>query len=123
MVSFYSNGLSVQKDDSSKVAKIEVKNNDTSQYELIVFDPAYETFLITQPPMNFYSESYYRTWNTQYVNIWNDRYLSQTKSGLYENSIDYDPTIGYGLELEYKLYYFFRFFEKKNHISLIPRGN
>ena len=69
--------------------------------------------------MEYYSESYYKTWNKLYVIEWNARYISQAQSGLYETYIDYDPLIDYGIELEYKLYYYFQFFEDTNNIILI----
>jgi hypothetical protein len=113
----------VQKTDSTKTAKIETAGNDSDTYELVVLDPSYETFLVSQPPMNFYSESYYKNWNMQYVSIWNEKFVTAAHTGLFENEIDYNPSVNYGLELEYRLYYFFRFFEKKNHVILIRRGN
>ncbi len=95
---------------------------DTLEYEIIVFDPGYESYLLSQPPMDFYSMSYYKSWNTLYTFEWNNRYISQSQTGLYESTIEYDSSIDYDLELEYKLYYFFRFFEKENNIILIQRG-
>ena len=118
----YSSGYSIQKADSSKAVKINSAGNDSTQYELIVFEPGYESYLISQPSMEYYSESYYKTWNTLYVSEWNTRFTSNAFSGLYENYIDYDPKIEYGIKLEYQLYYFFRYFEKTNNVVLIPRG-
>jgi hypothetical protein len=109
-----------QKGDTTKMLKIE-NGKDSTEYDLVVFDPDYSTFLMTQPPKNFYSENYYKSWNGRYVTEWNIRYR-QSRSNLYESYIDYDPNTEYGLDLEYKLYYFFRFFEKKNNVVLVPRG-
>ena len=115
-------GYSTQNPDSTEIVKIDTSSTDSVEYELIVFDLGYETYLISQPPMEFYSESYYKTWNIQYVTEWNLRYHSQARTGLYETYIDYDPLIEYGIELEYRLYYYFRFFEKENNVILIQRG-
>jgi len=94
---------------------------DSVEYELIVIDPGYETFLATQKPASFFSQEYYETWNYRYVTEWNIRHSSPLVYGsLYETRIDYDPWIDYGLELNYRLYYYFRFFEKTNGIRLIP---
>ncbi len=41
--------------------------------------------------------------------------------GIYKSHIDYDPSIEYGLEFEYRLYYFFQFMGDINNITLIPR--
>lgn len=103
-----------------------VENEDSTEYELIVFDPAYETFLQTQPyPKWYYSNDYYQYWNYQYVIEWNYRYTNPEVYGdFYENMIDYDLNVDYGLDLNYRLYQYFQFIEKQYGIVLIPRkGN
>ena len=107
---------------SQDSTELDGAKEDTTEYELIVMEPGYEAYLVTQPPMNFYSESYYKTWNQQYVTEWNIRYISGPRRELYENEIYYDPMTDYGIELEYRLYYFFRFFEKKYGVKFVPRG-
>ena len=98
-----------------------VGSNDSVEYELIVMDPGYESFMATQKPMEFYSQSYYENWNQRYVLEWNYRYSQSLRyGGIYETYIDYSPHIDYGLELNYKLYYYFRFFEKKYGVKLLP---
>lgn len=94
--------------------------SDSLEYELIVMDPGYELFLHTQKPMNFYSQQYYETWNAQYVAEWNSRHMQPLAyGGIYETYIDYRPGIDYGLELNYKLYYYFKFFEKEHGVNLV----
>ena len=105
-----------------------VKNNaeeekDSVEYELIVLDPRFESWLATQPSANFYSQQYYETWNQQYVTEWNHRHNNPQRYGsFYETYIDYDPHIDYGLELNYRLYYYFRFIEDEYGIVLVQRG-
>ncbi|SRR6056297_2650529 len=97
------------------------QDGDSVEYELIVMDPGYETFLLTQKPMEFYSQAYYETWNRRYVTEWNYRHMHPMVYGeLYETYIDYRPGTDYGLELNYKLFYYFRFFEKENGVDLLP---
>jgi hypothetical protein len=107
--------------DPAGLNQADTAGADSTGYELVVLDPGYETFLASQPFREYYSESYYKLWNRQYVTEWNIRYTTQTGTGLYETYIDYDPEINYGLELEYRLYYYFRFFEKENRVLLVPR--
>ena len=114
--------FSACKADTNRAVLIDTSSIDSAEYELIVFDIGYETFLITQPPMEFYSKEYYKNWNTLYVTEWNLRYITQAKTGFYETQIDYDPLIDYGIELEYRLYYYFQFFEQKNNVTLIQRA-
>ncbi|MFO8001756.1 MAG: DUF6146 family protein [Marinilabilia sp.] len=101
------------------------ENGDTTEYELIVIDPGFESWLVTQPPANYHSQQYYEIWNNQYVNEWNQRYNNPSRYGdFYQTKIQYDPHKDYGLELNYRLYYYFRFIEEEYGIVLIRRrGN
>jgi hypothetical protein len=100
-----------------------VVEDDSIEYELIVMDPGYESFLATQKPMEFYSQSYYESRNYRYVTEWNARHSQPLRYGdMYETYIDYSPHIDYGLELNYKLYYYFRFFERKYGVRLLPES-
>ena len=104
--------------------KVEITaDNDSTEYELVVMDPGYESFLITQPyPKNYYSNNYYRNWNYQYVTEWNYRYDNPNRYGdFYETRIDYDPNIDYGIDLNYRLYQYFQFIRKEYGIVLLPR--
>lgn len=94
---------------------------DSVEYELIVLDPGYDSFLATQPGPDFYSLDYYKNWNIRYVTEWNYRHMSPLEYGdLYEVYIDYRSDVDYGLELNYRFYYYFRFFEKENGVDLLP---
>ncbi len=97
------------------------ESSDSLEYELIVMDPGYDTYLAMQPSMEFYSQHYYETWNRRYVTEWNYRHNNPLRYGdMYQTYIDYRPNIDYGLELNYKLYHYFRFFEKENGVDLLP---
>lgn len=95
--------------------------SDSVEYELIVMDPGYESFLLTQPHMEYHSQHYYEMWNSRYVMEWNYRHGQPLAYGdIYETYIDYRDDIDYGLELNYRLYYYFRFFEQENGVDLLP---
>ena len=93
---------------------------DSIEYELIVIDPGFETWLITKAPMEFYSKEYYASMNRLYVSEWNYRYSTLKNHGEYDSYIDYEPETDYGLELNYKLYYYFKYFEETNNVRLYP---
>ncbi len=100
-----------------------VSDPDSTSYELIVLDPGFDSYLATQPSANFHSQQYYETWNYQYVLEWNQRYRNPLRyGGFYESEINYDPQVDYGLELNYRLYYYFQFIKDKYGIKLINRG-
>jgi hypothetical protein len=112
-------GLSQNKKDILKV-KADSISKDSTEYKLIVLDIGFETWLATQPSMNYHSKEFYEVRNRQYVTEWNLRYDQPMKyGGNYETRIDYSPDIDYGIELNYRLYYFFRYFEERNNLKLI----
>jgi len=90
--------------------------NDSLQYEIIIIDPGFETYLLTiAKPANFYSQSYYEAKNKFYVTEWNIRAQNPLRynGAIYENVIDYDFNTDYGLDVNYKLYNYFKFVEYK----------
>jgi hypothetical protein len=98
-------------------------SKDSTEYELIVLDPKFDSWLATQPPANYYSQQYYENWNQRYVTEWNYRHDNPIRYGnFFETRIDYDPNTDYVLELNYKLYYYFRFIEDEYGIVLVQRG-
>ncbi len=96
--------------------------SDSTEYELVVFDMGFETWLLMQPSME-HSLEYYKTKNSLYVNEWNYRYMNPRRyKGNYESYIDYDPAKNYGLEFERRLFYYFKYFEETNRVSLDSTG-
>ncbi len=90
--------------------------NDALEYEIIIIDAGYSYYLHTiAKPMHYYSENFLENKNRHYVTIWNDRARNPANynSNIYENVIDYDFNIHYGLEVNYKLYNYFKFVESE----------
>ena len=104
-----------------------VKDNnliDISQkeeaYELIVLDPGFDTwFAITWSPAKDRSVQYYALWNQQYVSAWNYKATNPHTSILFDSIIMYDSTVDYGMEVERKLYYYFRWVDTKLGIPIL----
>ena len=89
---------------------------EEEEYELIIIDPGYQNWKITNSrPVNFYSPSYYETWNKQYVAAWNEKVNQQARYNSlnypFENRIDYNPHIDYGVELNHELFWYFRYIQ------------
>ncbi len=103
--------------------ELAVESKDSTEYELIVFDPGYETFLASQPyPKNFYSDSYYQQWNYRYCVEWNIRHSNPIRYGdFYETQIPYELSVDYGLDFNFRLYQYFQFIEQEYGITLIRR--
>ena len=92
---------------------------DSLEHRIIVMDPGFDAWLATQPSKEFYSKGYYEARNRLYVAEWNHRYTTGQDKGIYENIIDYSTRIDYGLDINYKLYYYFRYFEHSTGIKLL----
>ncbi|MCW3786112.1 DUF6146 family protein [Plebeiibacterium sediminum] len=113
----------VSSEKTTSLPKIEESESDSLQYDLIIFDIKFDSFLAMQPSMEFYSQEYYENWNYQYVTEWSIRHDNPIRYGdFYQTRIDYEQSIDYGMELNYKLYYYFLFIEKEYGITLIRRA-
>ncbi|MBU1011418.1 MAG: hypothetical protein KKG99_00310 [Bacteroidetes bacterium] len=113
-----------QNKEKHKKLQLETKQEiDSVEYDLLVFEPGFETFLATLPySKEFYGNEYYKNWNVLYVSEWNARALNPLKYGdFYETQIDYQPNIDYGIDLNFKLYQYFQFIEKEYGIILVKR--
>ena len=90
--------------------------NEELEYELIIIDIGFETYLATiAKPESYYSQEYYELKNKLYVFEWNVRARNPLRynNAIYENEINYDSAIDYGLEVNYKLFNYFKFVEHK----------
>lgn len=88
--------------------------NDSLEYEVIIIDPGFNTWLNTNAhPRNFHSLSFLENKNQIYVNEWNNRVMQPQRynSNLYEMRIDYDPNIKYGYEVNYLIYNYMIYFQ------------
>lgn len=96
--------------------------NDSLEYEIIITDIGFESYLNSiAKPINFYSKEYYETKNRFYVSEWNSRVLNPFKyrSDIYENQINYESSVDYGIEVNYKLFNYFKFVEYKYRQRLL----
>ena len=118
LVAIQSVGLSQEKIYREQI-KADTVSADSMEYRLIILDPGFDSWLATKPSKDFYSNEYYAQKNRLYVAEWNHRYLTSHNNDLYDNYIEYKPNTDYGMDINYRLYYYFRYFEEKNHIKLL----
>jgi hypothetical protein len=96
---------------------------DSTEYKLLVFDLQFETWFETNySPAKDHSIEYYRSWNNQYVTDWNYHYMAGHYSHVFENYIDWDDSVNYGIELNRKLYYYFRYVETYLKVQILLVG-
>lgn len=96
---------------------------DSVEYELIVFDSGFESwFLSRAKPVNWHDQSWYESWNRQYVQEWNNRNMGSRYKELIDGYINYEPDVDYGPEINHKLFYYFMYVEHELGIPIIENG-
>jgi hypothetical protein len=109
------------KKNTTKKEEPVVIANDSLEYEIIIIDIGFNAFLnsIAQPE-GFYTQSYLEARNKAWVITWNNRVTNniQFNQDIYENIIDYQPQIDYGYEVNYKLFNYFLFAQRKYKMNL-----
>jgi hypothetical protein len=105
------------------IKSAETTPNDSTEYELIIIDPGFDSwFLIHSRPLWYHSKEYLESWNQQYVSAWNAKALSPRYSRFFESTINWDPFVDYGLEINHMLFYYFQYVEKELKINILPQG-
>ncbi|WP_170258007.1 DUF6146 family protein [Maribacter flavus] len=97
--------------------------NEETEYEIIIIDPGFYTWLKSiARPEGYYSQSFLENRNILMVMEWNRRVLqpAQFNPNLYELQINYENNIDYGYEVNYKLYNYFIYFQRKYNQRLGP---
>jgi len=91
---------------------IRIANNEL-EYEILIFEPGFQSWLATQPPMGHYGLSFLESKNQLFVLEYNNRVIQNKSRKLYEQEINYDSTVRYGLEVNYLLFNYFKYFQQK----------
>ena len=88
--------------------------NDALEYEVIIIDPGFSTWLVSRAfSRNYHTQSYLENKNRFWISEWNSRVLQPFRynTNLYEMTINYDPTIDYGYEVNYLIYNYMVYFQ------------
>jgi hypothetical protein len=103
--------------DTVKIANAE------SEYEILIIEPGFYAWLISiARPEGYYSQHFLENRNELFVLEWNRRVMFPTQydSQLYMWQINYDRTIDYGYDVNYKLYNYFIYIQRKYNQRLGP---
>ncbi len=98
-----------------------IRISDGKKLDFSFRDNGFSTWLKKQKPQRHFYESSLEIINLQYVNEWNKRAEnSDFKSSLYTQRIEYQlySKMHYGIEINYYLYMYFKYFEKKYEVIL-----
>ncbi|MCR4030274.1 MULTISPECIES: DUF6146 family protein [Flavobacterium] len=88
--------------------------NDSLEYEVIIIDNGFNFWLSSMAfPRNYHSLAFLENKNQQYVTEWNIRASQPNRynPNLYEMTIDYQPQIHYGYEVNYLIYNYMIYFQ------------
>ncbi|MGB5376948.1 DUF6146 family protein [Muriicola sp.] len=107
---------------SNAADTVEISNPE-SNYEIIIIEPGFNVWLqAVARPEGYYSQTFLENRNRLYVIEWNNRVINtmQYDPKLYELQINYDPLVDYGYEVNYKLFNYFIYFQRKYNQQLGP---
>ncbi|MGY6648988.1 DUF6146 family protein [Wenyingzhuangia sp. IMCC45574] len=96
--------------------------NEKEKYEIIIIDPGFNTWLIANAEQRgYFSQQFLEIRNQNFVNSWNLRVNlpQQFNPDLYCLKIDFNPLIDYGYEVNYLLYNYFLYFQKRYNQKLV----
>lgn len=94
---------------------VEMGQVGENEYELRIYDAGFSKWFARNAfPVNLHTPGYYEQLNSQYAAEWNRRaaniHFSLIQTPV-QTPINYDPTIDYGVEIDYLLYNYFRYVE------------
>lgn len=105
--------------EGSKTARLSQSDQDSTQYELIIIDIGFDNwYLLNYSPAKDYSNEYYRSRNMVAVINWNNYYRDAKYTRVIDSYIDYQPNIDYGIEVNRKLFWYFRYIVETCKINL-----
>ena len=102
-------------------------SDEKTEYEIIVLEPGFNAWLRSiARPEGYYSQKFLENRNKVLVIQWNQRVQQPFNFDpqLYQFEINYSPFIDYGYDVNYKLYNFFIYFQRKYNQRLgtfLPR--
>lgn len=99
--------------------------NEDLEYDIMIVEPGFNSWLISQPPRGFYGQSLLESKNRLFVSEYNNRVLNPSRfsRNLYTEQINYDPNVDYGYEVNYLLYNYFVYFQAKYNQRFIGGRN
>ncbi|MFH1118682.1 MAG: DUF6146 family protein [Bacteroidota bacterium] len=93
---------------------------DSTEYEITIIDPDFEQwYLLHYSPAKDRSNDFYRSKNNLGINNWNHYFTTNKYSQVVGSSIDVNPGIDYGIEVNRKLYWYFIYIEDNFKIRLL----
>jgi hypothetical protein len=107
------------KEVSKTSATLVQDKQDSTEYEILIVDPHFDQwYLLNYNPEKDHSNDYYRYKNLIAVSNWNDYYRTGKYNGVIDSYINYSADTDYGIELNRKLYWYFKYIRSNYGIRL-----
>lgn len=89
--------------------------NDSLEYEILIIEPGFYNWLATQQPRGYYGQAFLEARNQMWVMEYNRRVMTpqQFDPNLYVQQINYEFGVDYGYEVNYLLYNYLKYFQRK----------
>jgi len=112
----------VQKGDDMAASNDTVRiANDSLEYEIIIIEPGFDSWLVTQRPKGYYGQTFLENKNRLFVTEYNRRVrnFQLYNRNLYQQEINYEYHIDYGYDVNYLLYNYFLYFQNRYNQKFI----
>ncbi|GAB1403257.1 hypothetical protein MASR1M74_04350 [Lentimicrobium sp.] len=110
---------STQKSTATKEVETSVQI-DSTDYDIVIMDNKFDRWYLTRfSPAQDRSNTYYQSMNNLAVSNWNHYYNTNRYNWVINNLISYNPSADYGIEVNRKLYWYFKFIEETYRIPLL----
>lgn len=94
----------------SSVSSNIIQQRDGEKHEIIIQDPAFQSWMVSNArPVGFHTLQFYENRNQADVISWNSK--ARSSNSPITNEILYDPSEGYGMDVNYQLFWYFRYIE------------
>ena len=119
IIALLSWACSPAQETSKTSARLAHDSLDSTKYELIITDIYFDQwYLLHFDPSKDHLNEYYHAKNLMAVQKWNDYYRTGQYMQVIDSYIDYQPDIEYGIELNRRLYWYFKYVTTEFRIHL-----
>jgi hypothetical protein len=109
-----------QKEVAKSRATVPTVILDSTEYEITIIDIDFDRwYMMRYSPSMDRSNDYYRSMNASGVINWNDYYTRNKYNQVIGSYINYNPSVDYGIEVNRRLFWYFKFIEETYRIRLL----
>ena len=104
---------------SKTSAVLTQKSPDSTVYEVVIIDIHFDQwYMMNYSEAKDRSNELYHSKNLVAAANWNDYYRLGKYSEVIDSYINYEPQIDYGIEVNRKLYWYFKYVQESYHVRL-----